>query len=258
MSNSDFESIPRISIDDDEIDNRRQQKVTSTPGGRQGMTSGLSRRVAYVVMAAFFAGLIACAVVIFHLSQQLQASRQELSASAARIEKLEMKLASTDTTITKSEVLLAAKLKSMDDMIASNRTEVKKLWGAQERNSRAIDASAALLKQHASSLQDIKPRLDGSLEEISRISSRLENVDGLIRESGQRMEILQENAADISAKQKQWIDKSSSMEGDFSARLNVLEDTVKSTDVFRRNTLDELRKIREELTRKSTHLESPQ
>jgi len=56
-------------------------------------------------------------------------------------------------------------------------------------------------------------------------------------------------AQDVSADAKSLKDKQSHLEGDMGKRVSALEDTSKSTDVFRRNTLDELRKLHEELAK---------
>jgi len=77
----------------------------------------------------------------------------------------------------------------------------------------------------------------------------LKNVDNTVKEAAQRMEIVQENLNDLGADAKSLKDKQSHLEGDMGKRVSALEDTSKSTDVFRRNTLDELRKLHEELAK---------
>lgn len=249
MSENDFGSVPRITIDNEDVGRHRHQKQTVPASGAKIILP--SWRILGLVGTILAIGFIICGAFIFHLKNKQEATRQELLAAVARLETLEAKLASTDTTITKSEVLLAGKLKSMDEMIATNKSEVKKLWAGLERNSRAIDMVSGQTKQHAASLQEISPKLERVIGEAARVSSRLESVDGLVREAGQRMEVIQENSADILAKQKLLIEKTTGLESNFSGRLGALEDSARSTDVFRRNTLDELRKIRDELTMKA-------
>ena len=52
-------------------------------------------------------------------------------------------LASTDTSITQSEVLLAQKLETMEEQIEINDSEIRKLWGVSyDTNKKAIAKNA--------------------------------------------------------------------------------------------------------------------
>jgi len=189
---------------------------------------------------------------IVYLYKQLQVTQQNLAAATSRVEQLEARLVSTDTTLTKSEVLLGAKLKSMDASIDNNKTEIHKLWSASEKSVHVQQVQGDDLQQQKTQLQNVTVQAQQTADQAAKDSALLKNVDNTVKEAAQRMELVQENLNDLSADTKQLKDKQSHLENDMGKRVTALEDTSKSTDVFRRNTLDELRKLREELTKQQT------
>ncbi len=211
--------------------------------------SGLNRMQDVLVPGLVVVTLALALFGIIYLYKQLQQTQQNLVAATARVEQLEARLVSTDTTLTKSEVLLGAKLKSMDELIDSNKSEVHKLWGVTEKNTRALQAQNTEVQQQKTDLQSVTEQAQQTAGQLATDSALLKNVDSTVKEAAQRMEIVQESLSDLNTDTKSLKDKQVHLESDMGKRVTTLEDTAKSTDVFRRNTLDELRKLHEELSK---------
>jgi len=188
---------------------------------------------------------------IVYLRSELQKTQQNLLAATERVEQLEARLASTDTTMTKSEVLLSAKIKSMDGQIEVNKNDLRKLLVSVEKNNKAIQAHDIELQQQKPMLQSVTDQAKQTADQVTADSALLKNVDNAVKETVQRMELAQESINDLGSDAKTLKDKQAHFETDTAKRVTVLEDTAKSTDVFRRNTLDELRKLREELVKQT-------
>jgi uncharacterized protein YoxC len=252
----EFDAIPSITPEREDIDSRR---------GRRSFASGSANKVVSrktdpdnaprfflqgtAVVSMLIVSIVGTLIAVVYLFLQLQQANKNLATATLRVEQLETRLVTTDTTLTKSEVLLAAKLKSMDALIDGNKTEVRKLWAAAEKNSKALQAQNAEIQQQKPALQKVINQAQQTADQLASDGVLLKTVDSTVKEAAQRMEIVQESLADLNADTKSLKDKQSSLEGDMGKRVTSLEDTAKSTDVFRRNTLDELRRLREEISR---------
>lgn len=272
MSNEEFESVPKITLDEEDIAQRHGRRasharadhetveVPSSPVLQAAAVPGSSR----VLLGLGLVILVALGGIA-GLYLALQQSAQQLAMATERINQLEARLASTDTTITQSEVLLADKLKSMDHLIDTNKSEIRKLWGlVGDTQRKAIEQAKAtndqqnvtlknLLEQSAASNQ----RLDTQQGVLDQLGVVTKNSEASSREAAQRMEMAQERVGALDSEVKNLKQKQSQQETDYSKRLATLEDTAKSTDVFRRNTQDELRKLRDELLRQTTSAPKP-
>lgn len=255
LADDELGSVPRVVPEREDIADRRgRRSFISRNAGVSGKSAMNNQNTIRQVLAP---GLLAISLTIalagvVYLYKQLQQTQQNLVAATERIEQLEKRLVTTDTTFTKSEVLLGAKLKSMDELIDSNKSEVRKLWGVTEKNTRMIQTQNTDMQQQKTGLQSVTEQAQQTANQVARDSDLLKNVDNTVKEAAQRMEIVQENLNDLGADTKSLKDKQTHLEGDMGKRIAALEDTAKSTDVFRRNTLDELRKLREELIKQQT------
>ena len=264
MVDEEFESVPRITLDEEDIARRHGRRPVASPA-TEVITSKISAsNVHKIIMGLGLAILIALAAIVW-LYQGLKQSTQQLAAAAMRIEQLEMRLVSTDTTLTKSEVLLADKLKSIDQLMDANKTEIRKLWGlAGDTQRKAIeqakttnDQQSALLKNLQEQLAASDQKLDAHQAGLDQLTLTTKASEASAREAVQRMEIAQEKVGTLDGDVKTIKQKQSQQETDYSKRITTLEDTAKSTDVFRRNTQEELRKLREELLRQSAPATKP-
>lgn len=246
--------IPSITPEREDIDSRRGRQSSLSrsnkapddkevdvkkPGPVQASSTN---KILVVLCAAAVLGLIAVLALLLQ-------TRQNLAATTARVEQLEARLVTTDTSLTKSEVLLAAKLKAMDASIDNNKTEINKLASLADRQAKHLQSQSAELQQQKSQLKNTADQLKQTTGQVAADSTRLTNVDNTAKETAQRMEIVQENLGDLKSDAGALKEKQNALENDAGKRLSALEDTAKSTDVFRRNTLDELRKLRDEVSR---------
>lgn len=261
MVNEEFESVPRITLDEEDIV-RRHGRRSPAPEVK-ALTVGVSS-VNKTIMGLGLAILVSLAGIAW-LYQGLQQSTQQLAAAAVRIEQLEMRLVSTDTTLTKSEVLLADKLKSIDQLLDANKTEIRKLWGlAGDVQRKALEQAKATNDQQSASLKSLQEQLAASNQKLDAHQASLDQLgvvtktsEASAREAVQRMEIAQEKVGALDGDVKALKQKQSQQEIDYSKRIVTLEDTARSTDVFRRNTQEELRKLREELLRQNAPVTKP-
>lgn len=258
MIDEEFKSVPSITLDEEDIARRHGRRgATSVLPGAKVSKRGASG-VDKVILGLSAAILVALAGIAW-LYHGLQQSTQQLTAAAMRIEQLEARLVSTDTTLTKSEVLLADKLKSIDQLLETNKTEIRKLWGlAGDVQRKAIEQAKATNEQQSATLKSLQEQLAASGQKLEAQQTSLDlltvttkNSEASAREAVQRMEIAQEKVGLLDGDVKTLKQKQSQLETDYSKRIATLEDTAKSTDVFRRNTQEELRKLREELLRQS-------
>lgn len=255
MIEDELNTVPSITLDQEDIEQRQGRRIDSVLASPEKMQSSSSQKV-FVGLGALI--LVALAGVGW-LYLALQQSEQQLFLAVTRIEQLEGRLVSTDTTITKSEVLLADKLKSTDQLIETNISEIRKLWGlAGDTQRKAIDQLKSTNDQQGTALKNIQERLANGVQQLDahqasldQLSLTAKNSESSAREAVQRMELTQEKMTAIDGDVKNIKQKQTQLEGDYSKRLAALEDTAKSTDVFRRNTQEELRKLREELLRQS-------
>lgn len=228
---------------------RRQKKDAEAAASGTPKISAQMRTLITIALLAF-ALIIVTGGIVF-LYNQLQETQQSLLAATTRVEQLEARLMNTDTTMTKSEVLLSAKIKSMDDQTEQNKNEIRKLWSLADKNAKAIQAQNTEIQQQKPLLQTVTDQAKQTADQVAADSVLLKNVDNAVKEAVQRMEIAQESINDLSSDAKALKDKQAHFETDTVKRVTVLEDTAKSTDVFRRNTQDELRKLREELVKQT-------
>jgi len=264
MADEEFESVPRITLDEEDIARRHGRRPAVSPATEVIASKVSILNVHKIILGLGLAILIALAGIAW-LYQGLKQSTQQLAAAAIRIEQLEARLVSTDTTLTKSEVLLADKLKSIDQLIEANKTEIRKLWGlAGDTQRKAIEQAKATNEQQNTTLKNLQEQLAASNQKLDAHQASLDqlgivtkNSEASAREAVQRMEIAQEKVGTLDSDVKTIKQKQSQQEADYSKRITTLEDTAKSTDVFRRNTQDELRKLREELLRQSAPAAKP-
>lgn len=248
--------IPSITPEREDIDSRRvrhpfvsrsNKTVTSRKAGADNMDQSFLR--SKMVISGLIVLTVGVLAGIIYLFLQLERANKNLAAATQRVEQLETRLVSTDTTLTKSEVLLAAKLKAMDALIDGNKTEIRKLWAAAEKNSKALQAQNTEIQQQKPVLKNVTIQAQQTADQVASDGVLLKAVDNTVKEAAQRMEIVQESLTDLHADAKLLKDKQSSLEIDVSKRVTALEDTAKSTDVFRRNTQDELRRLKDEISK---------
>jgi len=258
-NDDDLGSIPSMIPEREDIADRRGQRSivdrnTKTASSRKILTGSSGKSFSRDLLAF---GLLALSLTIalggiVYLYKQLQQTQQNLAAATMRVEQLEARLVTTDTSLTKSEVLLGAKLKSMDAAIESNKTEVHKLWGASEKINHSFQVESTDLQQQKEKLQSVSDQAQQTATQVATDSALLKTVDNTVKEAAQRMEIVQESLNDLNTDTKSLKEKQSHLESDMGKRVTTLEDTAKSTDVFRRNTMDELRKLHEALSQLQT------
>lgn len=261
---AELTSVPSMTLDREDIAHRQSQRATShrvaeEAGASAEVVAPRPKLISRRLWMGTGAGLALALAGIAWLFLGLQQATENLAAAALRIEQLEARLASTDTTITQSEVLLADKLKSMDQLIDVNKNEVRKLWGlAGDTQRKAIEQAKATNEQQNLVLKTLQEQAAASELKIADHQGVLEqlgvtakNSEASAREAVQRMEIMQEGVSNLGVEVKQIKQKQTQQEGDYSKRITALEDTARSTDVFRRNTQEELRKMREELLRQN-------
>jgi hypothetical protein len=258
MVDEEFESVPRITLDEEDREQRH---------GRRAMGGAVADKASKVATPRADKRVTGLAVVVLlavagivWLYQGLQQSTQQLAAAAVRIEQLEARLISTDTTLTQSEVLLADKLVSIDQLIDTNKTEIRKLWGlAGDVQRKALDQAKTTNEQQNITLKKLQEQqvvteqqMADQQAALNRLLATTQNAEASAREAVQRMEISQEKVGVLESDVKALKQVQSKQELEYSKRIAAMEDTAKSTDVFRRNTQEELRKLREELIRQST------
>lgn len=257
-TNDNFDAMPSITPEREDIadHNGRVSIDRHKKDGAMNATykaqqiSGDMRTLIAMALLAFTLLLVIGGLV--YLRHQLQKTEQSLLAATTRVEQLEARLVSTDTTMTKSEVLLGAKLKSMDVQIDNNKSEIRRLAGVSDKNTRAIQVQSADLQQQKPILQSVVEQAKQTEDQVAIDGALLKNVDNTVKEAVQRMEIAQENINDLSSDIKSVKDKQLATDTNLGKRVAAVEDNAKSTDVFRRNTLDELRKLKEELLKQTT------
>lgn len=267
MVDEEFESVPRITLDEEDIAQRHSRRAANVRGVDGGMGESpvipaaavmavpVSKRI---LMGLGLAALFALVSIVW-LFLSLQNSAQQLATATARIDQLEARLVSTDTTMTKSEVLLADKLRSMDQLIDANKGEIRKLWGlAGDTQRKAIEQARVTNDQQNATLKNLQEllaangqKLDVHQVTLDQLVVVTKNSEASSREAVQRMEIAQEKVGVLDNDVKNIRQKQSQQEVDYGKRIATLEDTAKSTDVFRRNTQEELRKLRDELLRQN-------
>ena len=250
---SGLDAIPRITPEREDIDSRRGRRSFIPRNDARAVTKRTDASQSFLhgstTLGVFILSFVVLLAGVVYLFLQLQQTRESLIAATVRVEQLEGRLVTTDTSLTKSEVLLAAKLKSMDVLIDGNKLEIHKLWGSSEKNTKSIQSQGSDLQQQKQLLQSTSELLQQTAAQVATDNTLLKNVDNTVKETAQRMEIAQENLGNLNADTKALKDRQSHLEGDLGKRVVTLEDTAKSTDVFRRNTLDELRKLKEEISK---------
>lgn len=255
VSDDALDAMPSIMPEREDIDSRRGRHSTIAKGGKtpDGREAGAKNAGSAHSSGSMTKGLMALCVVtlaaVLYLLFALQQTRQSLAAATARVAHLEERLVTTDTSLTKSEVLLAAKLKAMDTLLDNHKQELNKLANLGDKQARALQSQTAELQQQKLQLKNTGDQLKQTVTQVASDSALLTNLGNTSKETAQRMEIVQENLSDLNADTNALKSKQSALESDTGKRLTALEDTAKSTDVFRRNTLDELRKLREELNK---------
>ncbi len=262
-NDDDLVNVPSITLDHDDIADRR----STMPAGKTASAvttatpaSSLSRLALGLALIA----LLASGAGLYYLMGLLQQTQNSLVAAEARISELENKLSSTDTSITQSEEALAAKIKSIDELIEVNKSEVRKLWGvAYDRNRKAISVNTALNEEQKKSLQAATEQLaaldkqiaeglaamDKMSESLQNMAGKVKNSSGLVAEASQRVEFVQESIAELSDELAALESAQSNLESSLDTRLVGVEDAIKSIDVHRRNVKDELRKLKQELSK---------
>lgn len=258
MVDDEFKSVPRITLDEEDIALRHGRRAAASVA-----PAANTLRVGFSSVNKIFAGLglaiLAALAAIAWLYQGLQQSTQQLIAATHRIEQLEARLVNTDTTLTKSEVLLSDKLKSIDQLIDTNKTEIRKLWGlAGDVQRKALEQAKTTNDQQNTTLKVLQEQqvignqqMADHQTTLNRLAATVQNSEASSLEAVQRMELAQEKVSTLDNEVKTLKQKQSQQESDYSKRISTLEDTAKSTDVFRRNTQEELRKLREELLRQN-------
>jgi chromosome segregation ATPase len=246
MADKEIDKVPRITLETEAVASRRGSITAvrdAVDAARIPVPTAQpsSRNLAIALILVATVSLAGLA----WLYLQWQQSQQDLHAAVTRIEQLEARLASTDTSMTKSEVLLGAKLKAMDDANSANKIDIHRVSAENDKNSKSIESSAAEIKNLQASVKDMQPQLQQTVTQVTADSTLLKSVDSTAKETAQRMEMTQETLHGLETDTKALKDK----QVDTGKRVNTLEDTAKSTDVFRRNTQDELRQLREELSR---------
>jgi len=266
MVDDEFRSVPSITLDEEDIIQRHGRRpAASAVSGAQVVSKPSESNAHKAVVVGLALTILAALAGIAWLYQGLQKSAQQLAAAAVRIEQLEARLVSTDTTLTRSEVLLADKLKSIDQLIDTNKAEIRKLWGlAGDVQRKAIEQAKATNDQQNATLKKLQEQQVADRQQmtdhqttLNRLSATVQNTEASAREAVQRMEIAQEKVSVLEGDVKALKQKQSQQELDYNKRITALEDTARSTDVFRRNTQEELRKLREELLRQSAPAAKP-
>ena len=250
--------MPSITPEREDIDSRRGRHPLISKSNKAqddnrsaAVENANSLRASSTNKMLVVSGIVLVAGLV-GISALLYQTRQNLMAATARVEQLEARLVTTDTSLTKSEVLLAAKLKAMDAQLDSNKTEINKLANLADRQAKHLQSQTAELQQQKSQSKSTAEQLKQTVSQVAADSTRLTNVDNTAKETAQRMEIVQENLGDLKGDTGALKEKQNALENETGKRLTALEDTAKSTDVFRRNTLDELRKLRDEVSRLAT------
>lgn len=257
MSNDDIDSVPSITLDQDDIAARQprasrrravEEIAPATPGASQ---LAPAKRPPMIVIAIVLLTvlLIAAQVAIVFLYKHLSRAEADLVAATGRIEQLEHKLTSTDTTITKSEVVLAAKIKSIDGALDANKADIRHLTTQAEQHRRLTDSHTATLQKLQPDLQAVQAQAKQTADLAANQREQIKTLDASTRENNQRVEMLQETVNELSGTTKTLSEKQNHLDADLGKRMNTLEDNAKSNDVFRRNTNDELARIKDMLTK---------
>ena len=259
MVSDELKSVPSITLDQEDIAGRQSHRAPSHPAVDDATGSARPPTVAARWWQVLVPALAISLAATFWVYRDLQQTRQQLAAAAARIDQLEARLASTDTTITQSEVLLAGKLKSMDQQIDGNKGEIRKLWAlAGDTQRKALEQAKATNDQQNATLKNLQEMvtehsrsLETQQNALNQFGATAKNSETSAREAVQRMEIMSEGVGSLEAEVKTLKQKQAQQDSEYNRRTTALEDTAKSTDVFRRNTQEELRKMRDELMRQS-------
>lgn len=258
MADEDIDSLPSITPERDEIADRQGMRlsarrtretehVTSPVDSAEVAVAGPDRMLVPVVILAC---LLAVAIGwVVYLQIHLARAEAGVVSAASRLEQIESKLVSTDTTITKSEITLAAKIKSMDIAIDTSKADIRKLTASLDQGHRILDAHATSLQKQQGDIQSLQGLSKQTAELAATHSEQLKIVDATGKENNQRLEILQESLNEQIDKIKALTDKQTRLDSDLGKRVLSLEDNAKSNDVFRRNTNDELAHIKDMLTR---------
>lgn len=258
----DIDNIPSITLEQDDIASRH---VDSRSSGSSAVTEnssieGLKSGMSKAMLIALLLALLSFILIFIYLYKQQQVNHILLGTADVRIAQLESKLDVTDLSLTQSDAALAAKIQSMDTLIKDNQSEVRKLWGvAYDTNKKAIALNTQGRKQQAKTLAATEKRLQSVVKQaktnektLNGVQSVVNSNTSLVKETAQRMAILQESLLVLEEQQ----DALKAAQAQFDRRIALTEDAIKSIDVHRRNVNDELRQIKEELRKRQPSSEA--
>jgi len=231
MADKEMDKVPRIALDREDI---AQRRGASAPRP----SAAASNQMTMILLAAL--AIVALGGLAF-LFLQLQKYQQELQSARSRIDQLEQRLSSTDTSMTQSTVLLASRLKDMDDASMANKNDIHRMSGILDRNGKSLDANATDIKSLQAAVKDMQPQLQQAVTQAATNTAQLKTIDSTEKETAQRVEVVEESVSSVEADTKALKEQQQKQD----KRVATLEDTARSTDVFRRNTQEELRRLQD-------------
>ncbi len=220
-------------LDEEMAPKRSRRASAASPEPSKQPTAKPAKSGGFGVMMVGFLALIALAGSGY-LFVQLTAVSQQLSAASDRITELEKQLTLTDDEASQSVTALQANLKQSAQDIATNESEIRKLWDTRNVNrggiSRNKEQLAKLDQQTSRQLDALKKTLAGVQSSQQASSAEQKVLTQELSALAQQLKTVQSQLASVNK-------LASQVEGvsQLQRRVRGNEEAIEAIDAYRLN-----------------------
>ena len=177
------------------------------------------------VIALGFVGLLFWQV--FEIDNERKALAGKLQSAEERVANLEEKLTVSGDESEQSLASLGAQVKTLNDDVKENVSEIKKLWGvAYDRNRKAIEQTNNQVAELEKGLASLKSTLE---KDQKTLQAALADVKGELAV----MSEVQESQQAVLSQSRNFATDLKTLRSDLTRRVQANEEAIKAIDAFR-------------------------
>lgn len=250
MANDDFDEIPSIVPERDELVSHRKRKRGSaatsgqTPVVQEVVTSGTSGGVIFL-LTVLFLGLVATGGAGYYFYQESLATQQALLSASNRLMQLETRLNLVDEAANQSSL-------SLVERVNFNFSEIDKLWAARNElrtTVTGLTTSVDALKTASAGLEAAMANQGNRLTQNANLITSLQTRIEQINANFAGMDNLGEQLTVINADLNRVKTAMREVEADVEQRLTTAEQDIESINVYRLQVNQSLSSLESSLNR---------